>query len=97
EAFNAKAAELIARYGVETALLANTGAVRDDISARTVVVHNPYRRDKGHLLTNISDPLRCRTVHHRHHIDVFGYACDLERVEILFTSLLLQATNELVH
>jgi hypothetical protein len=97
EAFNAKAAELIARHGIEAALLAHSGARRDDITQRAITVHNPYRRDKGYLLTCVAGPMRCRTIHYRNSVDVFGYASDTERVELLFTSLLIQATTQLIH
>jgi Protein of unknown function (DUF2786) len=101
EAFNAKAAELIARHGIEAALLAATGKTRDDIGHRVIPMHNPYARDKAHLLTCVADPLRCQTVHtrgpSRYVVRVYGFASDLERVELLYTSLLLQATRQLVH
>jgi hypothetical protein len=103
EAFNAKAAELIAKYGIEQAVLAHAGAARDEIDQREVLLRNPYRRDKGQLLACVADPLRCRTVHYpaqrgttSGRAVVFGHRSDLERVEILFTSLLLQATRQLV-
>ena len=52
EAFNAKAAELIARHGIDAALLAATGRTRDEVGHRAIVVDNPYARDKAHLLTS---------------------------------------------
>jgi Protein of unknown function (DUF2786) len=100
EAFNAKAAELIARHGIDAALLAANGKTRDDIGQRLIPMHNPYARDKAHLLTCVADPLRCQTVHtrapSRFVVRVYGFASDLERVELLYTSLLLQATRQLV-
>lgn len=60
----------------------------------------PYARDKAQLLTSVGDPLRCQTVHthgqDRYVVRVYGFASDLERVELLYTSLLLQATRDLV-
>jgi hypothetical protein len=101
EAFNAKAAELIARYGIDAALLASTGQTRDEIGHRVIGVDNPYARDKAQLLTSVADPLRCQTVHTsglgRYTVRVYGFGADLERVELLYTSLLLQATRQLVH
>src|SRR6185436_15599813 len=47
------------------------------------------------------DLLRCKTVHNygsgRYVVRVYGFTTDLERVELLYTSLLVQATRELVH
>jgi hypothetical protein len=101
EAFNGKAAELIARHGIDAALLAATGKTRDEIGHRVISMHNPYARDKAHLLTCVADPLRCQTVHtrapSRYVVRVYGFASDLERVELLYTSLLVQATRQLVH
>jgi hypothetical protein len=101
EAYNTKAAELIARHGIDAALLAATGATRDNVGRRVFTVDNPYARDKAHLLTSVADPLRCQTVHTygngRYVVRVYGFTTDLERVELLYTSLLLQATRELVH
>ena len=63
ELYNAKAAELIARHGIDAALLAATGQTRDEVAHRVIAVDNPYARDKAHLLTSVADPLRCQTVH----------------------------------
>lgn len=101
EAFNAKAAELIARHGIDAAHLASTGQTRDEIEHRVIPVDQPYARDKAQLLTSVADPLRCQTVHihgrGRYTVRVYGFASDLERVELLYTSLLLRATRDLVH
>ncbi|QRP46980.1 DUF2786 domain-containing protein [Amycolatopsis sp. FDAARGOS 1241] len=100
ELYNTKAAELIARYGVDNAMLAATGHGTDDITVLTIPIDNPYSRDKASLLTNIAYPLRCRTLLHRvgqgvESVTVFGFKSDLGRVELLFTSLLLQASTQL--
>jgi hypothetical protein len=101
EAYNAKAAELIARHGIDAALLAATGATRDDVGHRVIRIDNPYARDKAHLLTSVADPLRCKTVHTYgagpYTVRIYGFGSDLERVELLYTSLLVQATRELMH
>ncbi|MFE0025419.1 DUF2786 domain-containing protein [Amycolatopsis sp. NPDC059021] len=100
ELYNTKAAELIARYGIDRAMVADAGAGADEIGMRKIPLDNPYSRDKATLLTNIAFPLRCRTLLHRaakgvEAVTVFGFRSDLERVELLFTSLLLQATTQL--
>lgn len=100
EAFNAKATELIARYGIDAALLASTGRTRDEIGHHLIGVDNPYARDKAHLLTCVASPLRCQTVHHygagTYRVRVYGFGSDVQRVELLYTSLLVQATRQLV-
>lgn len=100
DAFNRKAAELIARYGIDQALLAARGAVRDDITRRTVPIENPYSVDKAGLLGAVATAMRAKAVHHTtgrttHKVVVFGFASDLERTELIYTSLLLQATQRL--
>ncbi len=100
ESYNTKAAELIARYGIDQALLAHSGATADEITQVTIPLDNPYSRDKAGLLTNTAHPLRCRALLHRlgqsvTAVTVFGFRSDLERVELLYTSLLLQATTQL--
>ena len=96
-AFTAKATELIAKYGVDEALLGETRP--DPVGDRMVTVEPPYARDKAGLLAAVALAMRCRVVHldrrgtTRSHL--FGHAADLERVELLFTSLLVQAAHGL--
>jgi hypothetical protein len=100
ESYNTKAAQLIARYGIDRAMLAAAGTSADEITTIKISLDNPYSRDKAGLLTNIAHPLRCLALLHRWGqtvtaVTVFGFRSDLERVELLFTSLLLQATTQL--
>jgi hypothetical protein len=99
EAFTAKATELIAKYGVDQALLAAADPSVTPVGDRMVTVVPPYARDKAALLAAVAAPLRCRVVHlARQGANVshlFGHAVDLERVELLFTSLLVQAAHGL--
>ena len=99
EAFTAKAAELIAKYGIDQAMLAVTDPAADPVGDRVVTLDAPYAREKAGLLAAVAAPMRCRVVHlerrslARSHL--FGHAADLERVELLFTSLLVQAAHGL--
>ena len=99
EAFTAKATALIAKYGVDQAMLAAADPAADPVGDRMVPVIPPYARDKAALLAAVAGPLRCRVVQltlpgvTRMHM--FGHAADLERVELLFTSLLVQAAHGL--
>ncbi|MBN6034790.1 DUF2786 domain-containing protein [Amycolatopsis sp. 195334CR] len=100
EAYNTKAAELIARYGIDRAVLAAAGRHTDTITSVKIPLHNPYSKDKAQLLSCVADPLRCRVVllcrgQAVQSVTVFGFRSDLDRVELLFTSLLLQATTQL--
>jgi hypothetical protein len=95
-AFTDKAAELIAKYGVDRALLAARDPASDSVGDRIVAVAPPYALDKVGLLVAVASALRCRSVrrtgegHRGFSVHLFGYGSDLERVELLFTSLLVQ-------
>jgi hypothetical protein len=98
EAFTAKATELIAKYGVDQALLAGDDPTVDPVGDRIVPLDPPYALDKAGLLAAVAVPLRCRVVRRTRGgvtVHLFGHAADLERVELLFTSLLVQAAHGL--
>lgn len=103
EAFTAKAAELIAKYGVDTALLAAADPALDPVGDLVVEIPAPYALDKCALLAGLADVLRCRAIRRdarhdagrRFSVHLFGHGSDLRRTEILFTSLLVQASQAL--
>jgi hypothetical protein len=103
QVYTEKAVELMARHGVDMALLAAAEPDRDEIGATRVEVADPYSAGKARLLGWTASALRCRAVLHQAGrgrvaaVTVFGFASDRERVEVLFTSLLLQATAHLLH
>jgi hypothetical protein len=100
EALNDKAAELIAKYGVDQALLAAASPGADPVGDRVISIHPPYALDKAGLLGAVAFALRCRSVRRKEWIGdsysygmhLFGCESDLERTELLFTSLLVQAS-----
>jgi hypothetical protein len=100
EAFTAKATELIAKYGVDQAMLAAADPAADPVGDRMLTIIPPYARDKYSLLSAVATPLRCRAVllaeGRTSRCHLFGHAVDLERVELLFTSLLVQAAHGLM-
>jgi hypothetical protein len=100
EAFTAKAAELIARYGIDRALLAAETPGTDQPANRIIDVPNPWANVRAHLLAGIASAMRCQcvqipTARGGSRIHVFGYAADLERAELLYTSLLVQMAHGL--
>ena len=101
EALTAKAAELMARYGIDRALLAAARPDTDRPANRIIDVHGPWSGVKAHLLSGLASAIRCacvqlpRTGRGGTRIHVFGYASDLERAEILYTSLLIQMAHGL--
>lgn len=103
ETYTAKAAQLIADYGIDRALLAASHPDSDPLGDRIVTLDAPYAADKADLLSTVATRLRCRAVVRTRRsaggkemsLHLFGHAADLERTEILFTSLLLQSATAL--
>ena len=100
EALTAKAAELMARYGIDRARLAATRPDTDRPGSRIIDIGNPWAQVRAHLLAGLAGAMRCQCVllntsRPGARIHIFGYASDLERVDILYTSLLLQMARGL--
>src|ERR1700678_2415117 len=62
EALTAKAAELMARYGIDRALLAATRPETDAPGSRKVDLDNPWKRVKAHLLCGLGAAMRCQCI-----------------------------------
>jgi hypothetical protein len=95
EALTAKAAELMAKYGIDRALLAAARPETDRPADRVIDVGNPWARIQAHLLCGLASALRCQCVilprpGPGSRIHMFGFASDLERTDVLYTSLLVQ-------
>ena len=99
ESLTAKAQELMTRHAVDAALLdAGDGAPRRAaVDARRVHVDDPYVRAKIQLLGTVADANGVRLVWYRSLgiANLVGMAADLDAVELLFTSLLLQVGQAL--
>ncbi|GGU77037.1 hypothetical protein GCM10010211_48680 [Streptomyces albospinus] len=98
KAYFAKAAELMAKYGIERAMLADSDPALDRPGDRVIVVEGNYANDRIYLLGYIADVLNCHGItkdksRGKAEVHLFGYESDLDRVELLFTSLLLQMFN----
>jgi hypothetical protein len=95
EALTAKAAELMARYGIDRALLAARQPETDHPADRKLDIDNPWARVQAHLLCGLASAMRCQCVilpcsGPGTRIHMFGFASDIERTDVLYTSLLLQ-------
>src|ERR1700722_5691688 len=99
EALTAKPAELMARYGIDRALLGALHPETDRPADRRFGFGRPWADVKAHLLAAVATALRCQCVQIQTaegtRIHVFGYGSDLERAEILYTSLLIQMAHGL--
>jgi hypothetical protein len=95
QALTAKAAELMAKYGIDRALLAAERPETDRPADRVIDVGNPWARVQAHLLCGLASALRCQCVILPRpgpgaRIHLFGFSSDLERTDVLYTSLLVQ-------
>lgn len=93
EALTAKAQELMARHSVDEALLAVRTHAATVPGACRIGVEAPYEQTKAVLLDAIADANHCRAVWNESlgFSTVVGFDADLEAVELLYTSLLVQA------
>ncbi len=95
EALSAKAQELMARHSVDEALLAARAPSAEAPGACRIGVEPPYEQAKAVLLDAVAGANHCRAVWNEPlgFSTVVGFAPDLEAVELLYTSLLVQATT----
>ncbi|MBO0822586.1 MAG: DUF2786 domain-containing protein [Actinobacteria bacterium] len=102
EALTARAQQLMAKHSIDEALLAAAAA---DASGRPgltsgvrLFIDNPYEHAKAVLLQVIATANRCRAIWMKNlgMSTVVGFPADLQAVELLFTSLLVQATSAML-
>ncbi|MGN9810977.1 DUF2786 domain-containing protein [Micromonospora sp. BQ11] len=94
EALTGKAQELMARHSIDQALLA-PGAERGDLpDGVRLGTDPPYAGAKALLVQEVAAANRCEAVWSDDlgFTTVLGWPADLEAVELLYTSLLVQAT-----
>ncbi|GAA5164321.1 MULTISPECIES: DUF2786 domain-containing protein [Amycolatopsis] len=94
EALSAKAQELMSRYSFEQALV----EPRPAGAARRFWLDEPYLAPKASLVTAVATANRCRAVSYEKlgFLAVVGHEVDLDFVELLATSLLVQATEAML-
>ncbi|MEU7091099.1 DUF2786 domain-containing protein [Kitasatospora aureofaciens] len=97
EALTAKAQQLMAQHSIDEALVAAAAADRNTPAALRIGVDNPYEGPKTMLLDAVAAANRCRVVWAKEFgfCTVIGFDGDLDGVELLYTSLLVQATHAL--
>ena len=99
EALTARAQELMARHSIDYALLAAASGSTDTPSGRRVFLESPYEAPKALLLDKVAAANRSKAVWQQNLglCTVLGFPADLDAVELLFTSLLVQATTAMMH
>jgi uncharacterized protein DUF2786 len=101
QALTAKAAELMAKYGIDRALLAADRPETDQPADRILDIDNPWAREKAHLLCGLASALRCQSIlisgsRPGSRVHIFGYASDIDRTDVLYTSVLIQMWHGLI-
>ncbi len=101
EALSAKAQELMTRHCLERIVLDSADSAGSDphpAAARRLWLDSPYVAAKALLVGAVAEANRCRTVLSEKlgFTTVIGDEVDLEVVELLSTSLLVQATRAMV-
>lgn len=96
----AQAAErLIAKYAIDVALLEAASVTRSTPEVRTIVVDAPYASAKTVLISAVAEAHGARAITHSGNspvrLSLVGFHHDLQLIDLLYTSLLLQATTSL--
>jgi hypothetical protein len=102
EAFSAKAAALMADYAINQALLEAGSSDRAKPVVRQLTVEPPYALPRAVLLDRVARAHRVRVVvgpetDGGRLCTLVGFPIDLGLVEVMFTSLLLQASTAMRH
>ncbi len=98
DALTSKAQELMARHAIDLARLDASAPNHGAPVARRIHLDDPYVDAKSTLLSVVATENRCRSVFTPGFgfSTVFGFDADIDIVELLFTSLLTQATSSMV-
>ncbi len=98
ETLSAKAQELMSRYALHQAVLDHDRGHRPQATARRLWMDAPYAGAKAHLVQTVAATNRCRSVWREGLgvVTLLGAESDLEVVELLTTSLLVQANRAML-
>ncbi len=98
DAFTEKAQELMTRHSIDMAMLAAHAAgsgAQYGVESRRVHIDNPYADEKATFLSAIAQVNGAKSIWHPSagFCTLMGFAVDLQLTDVLFTSLLVQATH----
>lgn len=98
EALSAKAQELMSRYSLQHAIRDHEQGRAAEATARRIWIDSPYVIAKAALVQAVATANRCQVVcaEKLGCVAVIGAECDLEFVELLATSLLVQANRAML-
>jgi Protein of unknown function (DUF2786) len=95
DTFTAKAQDLVTRHAIDEALLTAAADAAITVVAKRVHLQSPYATTKTSLLNAVATANRCKVIYFDRLAiaTVVGVPLDIDQVEMLFTSLLIQATR----
>ena len=98
ESFTGKAQELMTRHSIDRAMIDAVATTHGAPEGRRIHLEPPYIDAKSSLANAVGSANRCDVVlaSKLGFITLFGFASDLAVVDVLFTSLLAQATTAMV-
>ncbi|WBP97144.1 DUF2786 domain-containing protein [Mycolicibacterium neoaurum] len=98
EALSAKAQELMSRYSLHQAIGDHDAGRQAEATARRLWLDNPYAGAKASLVQTVAAANRCRVVWAEKlgFATIIGAEADLDLVELLTTSLLVQANRAML-
>ncbi|GAA1084991.1 DUF2786 domain-containing protein [Nocardiopsis metallicus] len=95
EALSERAQQMMVRHSIDYAALEAEQGTVTEVGGRRLPLDAPYEDLKAMLLDIVAQANHCRAVWHKHlgMCTVMGFPNDVNMVELLFTSLLVQATT----
>ncbi|MFC5678845.1 DUF2786 domain-containing protein [Aeromicrobium endophyticum] len=95
EAFTAKAQDLMTRHSIDEALLTADAGEVFDVRGIRVLIDQPYALEKATLLHAVAEANRVTAIwsEFSSSVTLIGLPIDVEQVDLLFTSTLVQATR----
>lgn len=98
EALTAKAQELMARHAIDDAVAREAAGIRERPAGRRLAIDDPYAEAKSRLLVVVARTNGARCVWYRRYamMAIVGFERDLDAIEVLFTSLLVQASRAML-
>jgi uncharacterized protein DUF2786 len=102
ESYRAKAMALIAKHGIDQALVNDRGQREDKPECRQYVIKGSYGKRRVAFAYHVAEALRCTSIlmgteqkRSDYKLYVYGFGTDLDLFEMLWASLDLQLANEL--
>jgi hypothetical protein len=105
EALDAKATEIMTKYGIDRAVAEARSAQKITVINRMILIDGPYAKQKWYLLDIVARHFDCKTIRVRTRngfdrrtasIRIFGYERDLDLTSVLYTSLLHQVVHQML-